>query len=79
MYIKVRVNAGSKRESLVKTTTGKFEVAVRAPAERNLANRRVKELIASHFKLPTDQVRLISGHRSPSKIFSLSSGLNKPN
>jgi len=71
MYVKVRVIAGAKKESCTQVSADHFKVSVREPAERNLANRRVMELVAMHFKLLPKQVRIISGHTSPSKIFSI--------
>lgn len=71
MYIKVRVAAGSKKELLKKVSDDGFEVSVKEPAERNLANRRVLELVARHFSVPTGKVRIISGHHSPGKILDV--------
>jgi hypothetical protein len=68
MYCKVKVIPGAKKESFVKKSEDHFSISVREPAERNLANNRVLELVANHFKVPKGKVRLISGHRSPSKI-----------
>lgn len=55
-------------------TKDHFEVSVRELAERNLANRRIIELVARHFKLPVGKVRIISGHHSPSKILNVGVG-----
>lgn len=71
MYISVRVVAGAKQERVEVLPRGRLKVWVKAPAERNLANKRVRELVAAHLKLPLAQVRLLSGHTSPSKIFSV--------
>jgi len=71
MYIKVRVNAGAKKEVVVKKGESEFLISVREPAERNLANHRICELIANHFKLPAKSVRIISGHHSPTKILDI--------
>ncbi len=71
MYIKVRVIAGAKKESIEKVLAGYFKISVREPAERNLANRRIVELVAAHYKIPPKQIRIISGHTSPSKILSI--------
>ena len=71
MYIKVRVQAGAKAEKFEAVSKDHFKAAVKEPAKQNLANRRVMELVAAHFIIPAGQVRLISGHRSPSKIFSI--------
>ncbi len=74
MYVKIRVKASAKEEKFVQKTYDHFEISVREAAERNLANGRVLELVARHFKLPIGKVRIISGHHSPSKILSVDIG-----
>ena len=71
MYVHVKVQAGAKLEKIVKKTEDHFEVSVRAPAQRNLANRRVVEVMAENFGLGAGKVRIISGHHSPSKILDV--------
>ena len=71
MYIKVRVNAGAKKENFVAKGDGEFLISVREPAEQNLANRAVCELIAEHFSVAIKSVRIISGHHSPTKILDV--------
>jgi len=71
MYIKVRVTAGVKEERIVQTNADHFKIFVREKAERNIANRRVLELIAVHYKIPVGKVRIVSGHHSPSKILNI--------
>lgn len=68
MYIKAKVVAGSKAESLVKESDERFIVHVKEPAKRNLANTRIRELIAMHYKVSVGKVRIINGHHSPSKL-----------
>lgn len=70
MYIKVRVYAGSKKEEFKKISDTHFEARVKEKAERNMANRKVVELVRQHFKSAGD-VRIINGHHSPSKILSV--------
>lgn len=71
MYIKIRVQTGSKKELFEKESPDHFVVSVKEKAERNLANRRVVLLVARHFNIPTGKVKIISGHHSPSKILSV--------
>lgn len=71
MYISVHVSAGAKRELVESLPKGRLKIAVKEPAERNMANKRVRELVAAHFLLPLNKVRLISGHTSPAKIFDI--------
>lgn len=68
MYIHVKVKAGMKKESFVVKTEDSFEISVREKAERNMANTRVLELMAIHFKVSKNKVRIMNGHRSPSKL-----------
>ena len=71
MYIKVKVVASSKKEELQKKSEDSFYVWVKEPAERNLANKRVCEIIAREFKVFSKSIRIVSGHHSPSKILSI--------
>lgn len=71
MFVKVKVVAGSKKEEIKKNKENSFLILVKEKAERNLANRRVCEIIAEHFKVSTKSVRIINGHQSPSKILSV--------
>lgn len=71
MYIKVRVATSVKKESFTKVDNGSFLVSVKEPAEQNRANTRALELVATHFNILPKQIRIISGHHSPSKIFSI--------
>ncbi len=71
MYIKVRVIPKSKREQINKIDNETFEITVKEPAERNLANNRIKELIAEFYCVKTKEVRLITGHHSGNKILDV--------
>lgn len=71
VYIKVKVNAGAKKEEIVRKSGISFQVSVKEKPLRNLANRRVVELLAKQFHLPPNKVRIVSGHHSGSKILSV--------
>ena len=71
MFIKVKVTAGAKREDIKKKNKDTYIISVREPAERNLANKRVCELMAALFNVSVKLVRIISGHQSSSKILSI--------
>jgi uncharacterized protein YggU (UPF0235/DUF167 family) len=71
MYVKVRVYAGMKKEQIKKLSDHHFEIITKAPAEQNAANRRVRELIAGEYNVSDTQVRLVTGHHSPSKILEV--------
>jgi uncharacterized protein YggU (UPF0235/DUF167 family) len=67
-YIHVKVTAKAKKESLKQKSKDHFEISVREPAERNMANARVLDLVALHFKVSKNKVRIVNGHRSLSKL-----------
>ena len=70
MYVKVMVTPSAKKEK-VEEKNGEFFISVKEPAQRNLANKRVRELVASHFGVSLPSVRMLGGHRSTNKLFSV--------
>lgn len=71
MYIHVKVTPGAKVDSVIKVSNDRYEMSVREKAERNMANRKVTFLLAKTLGVDEKLVRLISGHTSPSKLFSV--------
>jgi uncharacterized protein YggU (UPF0235/DUF167 family) len=71
MYIKVRVTAGAKRELVEKLSEDHYDISVKEPALRNMANTRIREIIALEHGIPLGKVRIISGHHSGSKMLSV--------
>jgi uncharacterized protein (TIGR00251 family) len=71
VYIKVRVKTEQKKEVVTRESPDHFEISLKEPAERNLANSRILEIFRELF--PEKPVRIISGHHSPSKIISIDS------
>jgi uncharacterized protein YggU (UPF0235/DUF167 family) len=71
MYIKVHVYPGMKNERITKLAEHSYEFVLKEPAERNLANKRAQTLVAELYGVAVRQVRQVTGHRSPSKIFEI--------
>ena len=71
MYIKAKVTPEAKKESFEKMSDDTFQISVKEKAQANMANKRVLELLANHFKVPTGKLRIINGHHSPSKLISI--------
>lgn len=67
-YLRVHVVPSSKREIVIDRGDGKYDIAVKEPAERNMANTRVRTLLARIHKVPLGKVRIFTGHHSPGKI-----------
>ncbi len=73
MFIKVKVEAGSKKEKIIKKSDNRYFISVKEPASRNLANTRIREIIAFNYKVNVKTVRIISGHQNENKILSINS------
>lgn len=67
-YIHLKVTAGARKEIWKNKSEDHFEVSVKEKAEHNLANARVIELVAEYFKVSPNNVRIVNGHRHPSKL-----------
>ncbi|WP_178338289.1 DUF167 family protein [Candidatus Avelusimicrobium facis] len=70
-YFKVKVHADEKREKLLQKSADTFEIWVKAPAERGLANAAVRAALAAHLGVAENKLSLIKGATSPAKIFLL--------
>lgn len=68
MYIRVKISPNAKKEIFKKINEDHFEISIKEKAERNMANKRIIELIASHFNKDSNKVRIVNGHRSPTKL-----------
>jgi uncharacterized protein YggU (UPF0235/DUF167 family) len=67
-YLHVRATTGAKREFIKEMKINYFTVSVREKAERNMANDRIIKLVAEYFKVSVKKVKIINGHKSPSKL-----------
>ena len=71
MYLKVKVIASSNKEQIEQLSDNSYRIAVKEPAERNMANVRICKIIASLYDTNVSSVRIINGHHSPSKLISI--------
>ena len=69
-YIKVFVTPSARRES-IESDGETLRICVKEPAERNLANTRVREIVAARFSVPVGDVRILTGHRTRGKMVSI--------
>jgi len=71
LLIKVKVYPNSRKEEVLKHSEDRYEVWVRARAEKKAANEEVIELLTNYFALPPGQIRIIKGFKSRSKILEV--------
>ncbi len=70
MLVKARVKAGAKNQS-IKKVADRYEISVREKAEGGMANERVVALLARELGVPAKKLRIVKGHRSPSKTIEV--------
>jgi uncharacterized protein YggU (UPF0235/DUF167 family) len=70
MQLKIKVTANAKHDSIEKTQKG-LSISVRAKPENNMANDRVRELLAIHFEVPINKVKIVRGHKMSAKTIEI--------
>lgn len=68
VFIKLKVHPDSKEDKIIQKGGDCFEIWVRAPAERGLANKAALRLLGRQMKMPPGKLRLVKGAHSRSKI-----------
>ncbi len=66
--IRLKVHPGSRRDRLERRGPDAYELWVKAPAERGLANAAALTLLAAELGCPPKSLFLVKGATSPSKI-----------
>ena len=69
MYIKVRVKVKARQEAFEKVSEDTYKVSVKEEPRNGWANAKVIEILKRELKAKS--ARLISGHTSSNKIFSI--------
>lgn len=70
--IRVKVTSGVRKESVCELPDGRYAVSVDADRKGGAANMRVRELLAEHFSVPLERIRITHGHTSPTKTIAIS-------
>lgn len=70
-HVRVKVWPDAGEELLKEGKSGGLEIFVREPPQDNRANKRVCALVARHYKVRVQDVRIVSGHHARGKILSV--------
>jgi uncharacterized protein (TIGR00251 family) len=69
--LKVKVVPGSSRNQIAGWLGDALKIKVTAPPEKGKANEAVIELLAETFGIAADNIEVVSGHSSPSKLIAI--------
>ena len=67
--VRIKVHVDAKKETLKKISDDTYEVWIKEPAQRNMANRRLMELVAEIRSVNLKSVRILKGARGITKTF----------
>jgi uncharacterized protein (TIGR00251 family) len=70
--LKVKVVPGSSRNEIVGWLGESLKIKVMAPPEKGNANEAVVEILADRLGISTDDIMVVSGHSSPTKVLAVS-------
>ena len=68
MLLKLKVHAASRETRLDKKAPDSYEIWVKSPAERGLANHAALAALAGALKCEAKRLRIVKGATSPNKI-----------
>ncbi|MCK4520426.1 DUF167 domain-containing protein [Candidatus Parcubacteria bacterium] len=71
MLIKVKVFPNSKKKEIIKKSEDSFEIKVKAKPVKGLANRAVRDALASYFNISHSKIKLVKGFEQRNKIFEV--------
>ena len=69
--LNVKVVPGSSRDQIVGWLGDALKIKVMAPPEKGRANEAVVELLSTKLGITTDDIEVVSGHSSPSKVIAI--------
>ena len=69
--LSVKVVPGSSRNQIVGWLGDALKIKVTAPPEKGKANEAVIDLLAEALGVSSDDIKVVSGHSSPSKIVAI--------
>jgi uncharacterized protein (TIGR00251 family) len=64
----LKVIPNASRSEVTVEANGDLKVKVQAPPENDRANRATIQLLAKHFKVPKNRIKIVAGQKSHQKI-----------
>ena len=71
MKFSVKVQPKSSKEAVEQLADGSYKIFVHSPPIDGKANAAVVEILAKHFKVAKNNVKIVSGEKSKNKIVEI--------
>jgi uncharacterized protein (TIGR00251 family) len=71
MRFNLKVIPNASRSEITVEKNGDWKIKVQTPPEDGRANKAVIQLLAQHFKIPKNRIKIIAGEKSHRKIIEV--------
>lgn len=71
MYIQVKAFPSSPKEVIETVGQHRYRIFIRQPAEHNMANTRIKQILGELYGKNPDAFQVVSGSTGMSKVFKV--------
>jgi uncharacterized protein (TIGR00251 family) len=71
MRFNLKVIPNASRTEIIAKENGDLKIKVQAPPEDGRANKAVIQLLAKHFNVPKNRIKIIAGEKSQQKIIEV--------
>ncbi|MDR1303189.1 MAG: DUF167 domain-containing protein [Puniceicoccales bacterium] len=71
MRLSIRVIPNAPKSEIIFLDSGEWKIKIQAPPEDGKANGAIIQLLAKHFKVPKNFIRIVSGEKSRQKIIEI--------
>jgi uncharacterized protein (TIGR00251 family) len=71
MRLNVRVIPNASKSEIISLDSGEWKIKIQASPEDGKANGALIQLLAKHFKIPKNSIRIVAGEKSRQKIIEI--------
>lgn len=71
MYVQVKAFPSSPKEVIETVGEHRYRIFIRQPAEHNMANTRIKQILGEIYDKNPDAFQIVSGSTGMSKVFKV--------
>lgn len=71
MFINIKMITNAAKNEIIEQSKGNYLVKVTATAERGRANKKMYELIATHFNVAKMDVMIVKGKYNSKKVLNI--------
>ncbi|MDR1434839.1 MAG: DUF167 domain-containing protein [Puniceicoccales bacterium] len=71
MRLSIKVIPNASKSEIISSGEGEWKIKIQMPPEGGKANRALIQLLAKHFHLPKNRIKIVAGEKSHQKIIEI--------